>query len=91
MNATNKSGAGVSRKDRAELLEAKLEAIENVLPHMTTKLETVTEDFYNYRESVVKRIDVLEEDKIWKKDLPALMPTQKDIDRNVKSIAQNLI
>lgn len=86
MNAT-KSGAGLSRKDRAELLESKLEAIENVLPHMTSKLETISQDFYSYREGVVKRIEVLEDDKIWKKDLSGLMPTQEDIDRNVKRIS----
>lgn len=51
----------------------------------------LSDDFYDYKENVVKRIDVLEDDKIWKKDLPGMMPTQKDIDRNVKSISQNLI
>jgi hypothetical protein len=30
-----KSGAGLSRKDKAELLESKLEAIESVLPQLT--------------------------------------------------------
>jgi len=74
-NTGHKSGVGLSRKDKAELLEAKLEAIENVLPHLTTKLDEISGDFYNYKENVVKRIDVLEEDKIWKKDLPDLMPT----------------
>ena len=74
-NTGHKSGVGLSRKDKAELLEAKLEAIENVLPHLTTKLDEIYGDLYNYKENVVKRIDVLEEDKIWKKDLPDLMPT----------------
>lgn len=90
-NATAKSGAGLSRKDRAELLESKLEAIENMLPVLTTKLETLSGDFYNYREGVVKRLDILEDEKIWKKDLPGMMPTQEDTDRNVKRISQNLI
>ena len=35
MNGTHKSGAGLSRKDKAELLESKLEAIESVLPQLT--------------------------------------------------------
>ena len=91
MNATNKSGAGMSRKDRAELLESKLDAIENVLPHLTTKFETLSGDFYNNRESVLNRIDVLEDDKIWKNELSSMMPTQEEIDRNVKSISLGLI